>query len=167
MFRTMIVALALAATAMPARAQHTHGGAHATAEGIKALSPEQVAEYLNGEGMGLARAAELNHYPGPKHVLELVDSLDLSEDQLRQVRAIRERVAASARELGATIIDKERELDMIFAMAHADAATVEHLTGEIARINGSLRAAHLVAHIETRALLSPEQVQRYDSLRGY
>lgn len=167
MFRTTLFALVFAAAALPVRAQHTHGGAHATAEGIKSLSPEQVAEYLNGDGMGLARAAELNHYPGPKHVLELADSLALSEDQLRRVHAIRGRVVARASELGAAIVEKERELDMVFAMAHADAANVERLTGEIGKLNGSLRAVHLVAHIETRALLSSEQVRRYDQLRGY
>ena len=38
---------------------------------IKALSAEQVAGYLAGDGMGFALPAELNHYPGPKHVLDL------------------------------------------------------------------------------------------------
>ena len=41
---------------------------------IKALSEEQRQELLDGHGMGLALAAELNHYPGPKHVLELAPS---------------------------------------------------------------------------------------------
>src|SRR5262249_20157560 len=36
---------------------------------IKALSEEDIAPLLNGEGMGMAKAAELNGYPGPKHVL--------------------------------------------------------------------------------------------------
>lgn len=38
---------------------------------IKALSPDEVAAHLEGRGMGFAKAAELNHYPGPKHVLDL------------------------------------------------------------------------------------------------
>ena len=33
---------------------------------IKALSPQDVDAYLNGQGMGLAKAAELNGYAGPK-----------------------------------------------------------------------------------------------------
>jgi hypothetical protein len=41
---------------------------------IKALAPEEVAGLLGGEGMGYALAAELNHYPGPRHVLDLADS---------------------------------------------------------------------------------------------
>jgi hypothetical protein len=37
---------------------------------IKALSEQQVDDLQSGRGMGLALAAELNHYPGPVHVLE-------------------------------------------------------------------------------------------------
>lgn len=32
---------------------------------IKALSADEVNAYLNGQGAGLAKAAELNRYPGP------------------------------------------------------------------------------------------------------
>ena len=38
---------------------------------VKALSPEDIAALRNGEGMGMAKAAELNGYPGPAHVLAL------------------------------------------------------------------------------------------------
>jgi hypothetical protein len=33
---------------------------------IKALSRDEISGYLSGDGMGFAKAAELNHYPGPK-----------------------------------------------------------------------------------------------------
>ena len=51
------------------------------ARSIKALSDQQIADLGAGRGMGLALAAELNGYPGPSHVLELADKLDLSADQ--------------------------------------------------------------------------------------
>ena len=38
---------------------------------IKALSAEAVSQYLSGAGMGYAKSAELNHFPGPLHALEL------------------------------------------------------------------------------------------------
>jgi hypothetical protein len=41
---------------------------------IKALSAEQIADLKAGRGMSLALAAELNGYPGPRHVLELVSN---------------------------------------------------------------------------------------------
>ena len=42
---------------------------------IKALSEEDIAALLNAEGMGMAKPAEFNGYPGPKHVLTLAKEL--------------------------------------------------------------------------------------------
>ncbi|MEX2355984.1 MAG: hypothetical protein WD535_03015, partial [Thermaerobacterales bacterium] len=47
---------------------------------IRALSPEQVEGLLEGQGMGYALAAELNHFPGPVHVLDLAKQLDLTAE---------------------------------------------------------------------------------------
>ena len=41
------------------------------ARSIKALSDDDIAALRKGEGMGMAKAAELNGYPGPVHVLSL------------------------------------------------------------------------------------------------
>jgi hypothetical protein len=48
---------------------------------IKALSQQDVEGYLAGQGMGFAKAAELNGYAGPKHVLELASELSLTSEQ--------------------------------------------------------------------------------------
>jgi Spy/CpxP family protein refolding chaperone len=37
----------------------------------------------------------------------------------------------------------------------------------IAELRGRLRLAHLEAHLETAALLTPDQRQRYHQLRGH
>jgi len=55
---------------------------------IKALSADEVAGYLQGKGLGLAKAAELNQYPGPSHVLALASELELTETQKDQTRKI-------------------------------------------------------------------------------
>ena len=55
---------------------------------IKALSEQEITGLLAGKGMGLAKAAELNDYPGPKHVLELVDKLSLSKQQLSKTKQL-------------------------------------------------------------------------------
>ena len=52
-----------------------------TSREIKALSAEDISGYLQGQGMGFAKAAELNGFPGPKHVLDLSDELELSHLQ--------------------------------------------------------------------------------------
>src|SRR5215510_12326186 len=46
---------------------------------IKALSDEEIRDLLEARGMGLAKAAELNSYPGPLHVLQLANELELSD----------------------------------------------------------------------------------------
>jgi hypothetical protein len=134
---------------------------------IKALSEEQVAELLAGQGMGLAKAAELNGYPGPRHVLDLSIELALSEAQAQQVQRIFAAMQARAIEVGRTLVDEERRLDALF---HDHRATAESLSAALTRIGalqGELRRVHLQAHIDTTALLSSAQVAKYAQLRGY
>jgi hypothetical protein len=134
---------------------------------IKGLSPEQVAAYAAGEGMGYAKAAELNHYPGPKHVLELAEPLALEPEQTVRIREIHRKMRQEAVRLGAAILEKERALDRLFAERRITAGSLSSATAEIARLDGELRATHLAAHLETRAVLTDSQVAAYDELRGY
>lgn len=155
----------------PATAQeaHQHERPYASLEGraIKALSDEERRELLEGEGMGLALAAELNGYPGPKHVLELADSLALGADHRAAVEGVRERMRERAIELGRRIVEAESGLDSLFASGAPTASEVEERSEAIGRLRGRLRAVHLVAHLETRVLLTEAQVRRYAELRGY
>ncbi len=134
---------------------------------VKALSPDEVRALLTGEGMGLARAAELNRYPGPRHVLELAGPLALSETQVQATRAVYDRMRQEAVRLGAAIVEKERLLDRLFADEAIDERGLRSLVAEIAALQGELRAVHLAAHLEMKRLLSPDQVRRYAELRGY
>ena len=134
---------------------------------IKALSAEEVEGYLSGAGMGFALAAELNGYPGPKHVLELADSLELDADQRARVSEIFELMRERALELGAGIVDREHVLDSLFASHSMTDGTLAALTHEIGTLRGELRSVHLAAHLETAASLSREQMRRYQILRGY
>ena len=159
----------LLASSLVASAQETKHGAYAGEErrGIKSLSAAEVEELLNGHGMGLAKAAELNHYPGPRHVLELAAELQLTPRQRAQTQAAFERMRGVAVQLGRRIVERERELDSLFAESKIDAGSLQAATAEIARLQGALRAAHLSAHLEMRRLLSPQQIAKYDELRGY
>jgi len=55
---------------------------------IKALSESDTKDLAEGNGLGLAKAAELNSYPGPRHVLELADELGLSDNQRTATQAL-------------------------------------------------------------------------------
>lgn len=134
---------------------------------IKALSPDDVAGLLEGRGMGFARAAELNGYPGPLHVLELSEELNLSDMQRGAVEQIRGAMQAEAQALGAQVVAMEEHLDALFADARASPDEVDRMTMHAAEAKGRLRAVHLRAHIVTRSALTTEQVALYDRLRGY
>jgi hypothetical protein len=120
---------------------------------IKALSGEDIAALRSGDGMGLAKAAELNGYPGPRHVLALLRELRLSDTQAAQVTSIRDRMSAAARPLGDELIDRERALDQLFAQREITSERLIATTAAIGEIQGRLRAVHLAA-ISKRALFS-------------
>src|SRR5215470_16237615 len=85
---------------------------------IKTLSKEEVGGYLSGDGMGFAKAAELNHYPGPKHVLQLANQLQLSEEQRQRTQRVFDEMNSKAINLGQQLVEKERLMDSRFAAAN-------------------------------------------------
>jgi Spy/CpxP family protein refolding chaperone len=134
---------------------------------VKALSADEVEAYLHGDGLGMAKAGELNHYPGPKHVLQMADHLGLTAGQRRRIENVRVAMTAAAVPLGIQIVDAERALDGAFANRTIDKERLHVATARIGELQGRLRAVHLSAHLATRAILRPEQVAAYDHMRGY
>ena len=134
---------------------------------IRALPPERVADLLAGRGAGYALAAELNHYPGPTHVLDLAEQLALTSEQERATAEIKAEMQREARQLGRRLVDLEIALDRAFRRGTAGTARVAALTRDIAEVEGQLRNVHLQAHVRLRDVLTAEQVARYDRLRGY
>jgi len=134
---------------------------------IKSLSPEQIEQYRTGEGMGLALPAELNDYPGPKHVLEMAADLELSAEQRTAVQAAFDSMHAEAVRLGEAVVERERRLDALFAGSTVAPEALRASLDEIGRLQAELRYAHLAAHVETQRVLTPEQIERYGHLRGY
>lgn len=162
----LLFAIALAPSLLRAQRDHTGYAEHQHRE-IKALSPEETAALLEGEGAGMALAAELNGYAGPRHVVELADELELTASQWQRTQRIFDSMQEVARELGQEILEGERRLDAHFASGHAEIEVVTELTTDLGRLRGQLRAVHLNAHVEMATVLTPEQRRRYDELRGY
>ena len=71
-------------------ADHSHKSKYAGEEKreIKSLSATDIEELQNGKGWGLAKAAELNGVPGPAHLLELREEIELSAEQIRVIEDI-------------------------------------------------------------------------------
>ncbi|WP_196799897.1 MULTISPECIES: Spy/CpxP family protein refolding chaperone [unclassified Thioalkalivibrio] len=134
---------------------------------IKALSAQETEDLLEGRGMGMALPAELHGYPGPMHVLEVADSLELTPEQQRETERLFAVMREQARDLGRRIVERERELDARFAEGGISSATIESLTVEIGELRGRLRHLHLSYHLEMDALLDAEQKARYRQARGY
>jgi hypothetical protein len=134
---------------------------------IRALSEDEIQGLLDGDGLGYARAAELNGYPGPRHVLDLAGSLTLTAEQARQVETIFSIMRDSARVLGRQLVEAERHLDDVFSNGHDSGAVVIALVEAIGRIESRLRYTHLAAHLETADILSESQIEAYAKLRGY
>ena len=134
---------------------------------VKSLSSDRVAGLKAGRGLGYAKSAELNAWPGPLHVLELADELELTSGQKKAVEVIRAEMLVEAKELGDRLIEAEKILDTAFHATSVSPASVEWAALDAAMIEGKLRSVHLVAHLKTRPLLSAKQQSIYQAKRGY
>ncbi len=86
--RLIIVIGLIAFSAVTANTQSSQPYSGMQTRDVKALSEEQMADLKAGRGMGLALAAELNGYPGPKHLLELTDDIGLTDQQREKIRQL-------------------------------------------------------------------------------
>ena len=134
---------------------------------VKSLSREDIAELRRGGGWGLAKAAELNGVPGPAHLLELKDDIPLSADKVSEILAVFERMREDAIAEGARLLAGERALEEAFRARTVTKKSLGKMLADIERSRARLRYIHLVAHLDTPALLTAEQIARYRLLRGY
>ena len=163
----VISLVAMFALAAGAAAQTTSPYAGQQQRIIKALSDDEIQGLLEGRGMSLAKAAELNSYPGPLHVLQLAKELGISDAQRVATEALYADMLNKAQPIGRKIIEAERNLDQAFANGRIDPAILRSLVSAIAILQGELRTVHLETHLAQRSLLTAEQISHYDVLRGY
>lgn len=163
---TTALAMLLAAGLAPETAsaqEHARGGHHGSSHSDRQQRESQALR--QGRGMGMARAAETNGYPGPMHVLALAEELELSDEQVARSNEIRNRVRDRAPAMGQQIIEAEQRLEAMFAEDRAAPAEMEALLMEIAGLRARLRGLHLNAHLEQAEVLSAEQIEQYMELR--
>lgn len=134
---------------------------------IKSLSEQDVEDLRAGRGWGLAKPAELNGYPGPAHVLEAAEALQLSSETKARIQGIFDEMNAEARRLGALYVDAEQQLETAFSDGTVEADKLEILLSDAESLRADLRRAHLQAHLETAPLLTRHQKMLYAKLRGY
>lgn len=134
---------------------------------IKALSGKEITDLKAGRGMSFALAAELNGFPGPKHVLELARQLAIDPVQWTTTEKLFNEMQTEAKRLGEELILAETKLDHLFAERTATPEAITTATALAAAAQGSLRASHLRYHLRMLAVLTPDQAATYRRLRGY
>lgn len=161
----LFLLLGISASAVAAESRSPY--AEETTRTIKSLSPDKVAGLLQGKGLGYGKVAELNGFPGPAHVLELAEQLQLLPEQKSKTLAIFEAMRSQAKTLGAQLVEAERQLEERFNSAEISESEIAQRLTDIGTLEGRLRAVHVNAHLQQKAVLTERQVQRYKQLRGY
>ena len=148
---------------------HSHKSKYAGEEKreIKSLSETDIEELKNGKGWGLAKAAELNGVPGPVHLLEMKEEIDLSAKQIRAIEDIYKKMKQEAIPLGLELIELEMELNNHFANRTITDELLRQILQRIAQVHRQLRYVHLSTHLKTPDILKSEQITLYNKLRGY
>jgi hypothetical protein len=164
-----VLVLILIATFAFSAADHTHKSKYAGEEKreIKSLSATDIEELQNGNGWGLAKAAELNGVPGPVHLLEMKEEINLGAEQIQAVEDAYRKMKQEAVPLGLELIELERELNNHFANRTITDELLRQILQKIARVHRQLRYVHLSAHLKTPHILRSEQITLYNKLRGY
>jgi hypothetical protein len=139
--RPLVVAIMMSSVASAAFAQSQYAGIQTRP--IKALSEQQVADLKAGRGMGLALPAELNGYPGPRHVLELSEQLGLSAEQRARIQSLFDSMKAEAVPLGERLLEQEAVLDQQFASRKVTPERLKAATAAIGATQGKLQETHL------------------------
>jgi Spy/CpxP family protein refolding chaperone len=165
MMLSTVLLLGLAASAATANTQSPYAGWQE--RDLKALSPQEIDDLRAGRGMSLALAAELNGYPGPRHLLDLGDDLALNQAQRQAIGQLFAQMQGEAQRLGADILRQEAALDAAFGRGDLGEAELQRHLADLAALRGELRFVHLRAHLAAKTLLSAAQVAHYNELRGY
>lgn len=134
---------------------------------IKSLSEDDILQLQNGEGWGLAKAAELNGMPGPAHVLQMKVQIALTKSQEEKINALYDDMKSKAIPLGKKLIKLEKKLNDSFAKRTMTQAQLNQQLDAIYKVQKKLRYVHLVAHLATPSILTSNQIEQYNRLRGY
>ncbi|HYY71265.1 MAG TPA: hypothetical protein VE595_02530 [Nitrososphaeraceae archaeon] len=137
---------------------------------IKSLSSEDIESLETGTGDafgGMAKLAELNGYPGPRHVLDLGKELGLTTVQKENITMIYNYMKREALKLGQEILQIEKTANELFANKSISDSELQQLIIKSAENYGKLRYIHLTTHLKMMGILSQEQIILYNTLRGY
>ena len=134
---------------------------------IKSLSEDDIQQLKHGKGWGLAKAAELNGMPGPSHILQKKDKISLTDKQEIRILALFKDMESKAIPLGKKLIELEKNLNDLFANRTITNGLLNQQLDLIYIVHKQLRYVHLITHLMTPDILTHQQIEKYNQLRGY
>ena len=117
--------------------------------------------------MGLATRAENNGFPGPRHVLDAAQLLQLTPDQKARTEALFAAMKAEAIPAAKRLLADEAALDNIFINHTANLASIAAASDKAAQSESVLRVIHLKYHLAMVSVLNPAQIAAYTALGSH
>ena len=159
----LLLALPLAAQQDHQQHMKSQAAPQAMAQHHAFLDAERQA-IANGEGFGMALAADKGGYPGPKHVLDMKKELRLTPAQEAAMQELMAKMKEKALAKGQDVLAAEKRLEELFAQGKSEDELREE-TYRVASLRAELRWVHLAAHLAARKILTPAQNVKYQELR--
>lgn len=128
------------------------------------ISGQQYQWYVEGNNPEMMLMAEVNNYPSPKNTLRFQKQLELTDYQKSQLRAIATETDRKLAEMSRFLIAEQTKLNTLFKTNKITEGSLIYYTNKIGSLEGELRNAYLRAHIQTRRILTPGQLDKYAQL---
>jgi len=120
-----------------------------------AATPQQSAQQQEGA------AAQVN----PNDPVSLLGQLNLSQEQIGQMRAIQSESVPQARELTRRLNQARRALDEAIYSDAVDESLIEQRARDVAEAQAALVRLRAQTELRVRRVLTPEQLQTFRDLR--
>ncbi len=130
------------------------------------MTVEQMEAFQVGETREAALPAETFGYPNPERVLELEPALELDAKQKEEIQVIVRKLRNQSAYFGKKIVAEELILDDFFRKGQADLTTLANRLESIGVWRWRLRLTYLEAYINTRTVLTADQLEKYQTLRA-
>ena len=134
---------------------------------IRGLDQKTIEGFLTGKGLGQALPAELNGYPGPRHVIDMAEELELTDEQLATIQALFDHMVSNVVPFGEQYLEEYANLESAFRKGTISKEYLQSQLEKISAIEVQLRYSHLSTHLATIDILNEKQVMQYNMMRGY
>jgi Spy/CpxP family protein refolding chaperone len=99
--------------------------------------------------------------------LDLSEKLGLTDTQKQKIQTLFEKMKDEAQPIGQQFLDVEDQIDTGYAQETITDQKLKQLLTRSGDLYGKLRHVHLKYHFQTKEILTRQQVERYNELRGY